>query len=276
MTMTGPSGWECSIIVVGRPRPHGSAAVSAITSARSRAVGGSVAEPLVMPIRRASLSPVRPGVRRSSSEKGSGGPPSAFGTGAARCTVGRDHSLVLCSTTEEKEEIGNASPIGCTRDVAVVTALERPLHSSPLPGSARRRRRTSLQGVVGFAVASSAAALCSAARDVGADESRLGWLASAFGIGLVIVGAVGLDSCVGARNSRSEQVLSCSPSVWLSWPSARHRLAVIGGFVSGIGAAALVLVTPVLLAGPDATTRYSRATAVASRRCWPLPSESST
>ena len=40
--------------------------------------------------------------------------------------------------------------------------------------------------------------------------------------------------------------------------------AVIGGLVSGLGAAALVLATPVLLGGSDATTQYSRANAVSS------------
>ena len=146
----------------------------------------------------------------------------------------------------------------------MVTALDRP----PLLAVTRLRPSTQAyvaQGVVGFAVASLGGSIVLAARDVGADESRLGWLASAFGIGLVIVGAVGTRLLRrGPQLTLRTGSLMLAVGVALLAVAPDIVLAVIGGFVSGIGAAALVLVMPVLLAGPDATTRYSLATAVAS------------
>ena len=94
-------------------------------------------------------------------------------------------------------------------------------------------------GVVGFAVASIGGSIVLAARDVGADESQLGWLASAFGIGLVAVGAAGTRLL-----RRGPQPMVRAGAVLLAAGAALLAVApnvvtaVIGGLVSGLGAAA--------------------------------------
>ncbi len=166
--------------------------------------------------------------------------------------------------TEENKETGDPSLVGCAHDGAVVTApaLPRPL------AAPRVRPLTQAYvafGTVGFAVASLGGSIVLAARDVGADEAQFGWLASAFGIGLVAVGLVGTRLLRRGLQStlRGGALLLATGSALLA-VAPDIITAVIGGFVSGLGAAALVLVTPVLLAGPGATTRYSRGNAIAS------------
>lgn len=164
----------------------------------------------------------------------------------------------------ENKETGDVSLVGCAQDVAVVTA---PAHPPPL---AIDRARQAAQayvalGVVGFAVASLGGSIVLAARDIHVDEARLGWLASAFGIGLVAVGGVGTRLLQrGPQSTLRAGAVLLAVGAALVAVAPNVVTAVIGGLLAGLGAAGLVLVTPVLLAGPDATTRYSRGTAVSS------------
>ena len=121
------------------------------------------------------------------------------------------------------------------------------------------------QAAVGFAVSALGSCIVLAARDLGVEEAHLGWLASAFGVGSLVVGAAGrwvLRSGLQRALRTGAAVMAVGVTLVAVGPGVVPIVA--GGLLAGLGAAALVLVTPLLLAGPDTTHRLSRATAGSS------------
>jgi hypothetical protein len=119
------------------------------------------------------------------------------------------------------------------------------------------------QSALGFAVAGIAGCLLLLARDLDVEFTALAWIASTFGVGLLAVGAgfrvllrrgpqtllraAALTAALGAV------LLALAPSV---------ALAAAGGLLLGLGNAALALLTPTLLQGPDAGRLLARATGI--------------
>ncbi|MCO1654037.1 hypothetical protein [Pseudonocardia humida] len=119
------------------------------------------------------------------------------------------------------------------------------------------------QAALGFAVAGIGGCLLLLARDLDVEFAALAWIASTFGVGLLVVGATfrvllrrgpqpllraaALTAAIGAV------LLAVAPTV---------VLAAAGGLLLGLGNAALALLTPTLLRGPDAGRLLARATGV--------------
>jgi predicted MFS family arabinose efflux permease len=103
------------------------------------------------------------------------------------------------------------------------------------------------------------------ARDLRVAPAEVTWLGSAFGTGLLLVGATG--SRLLRRGTqpalRTGAVVFSVGAIMLAFASS-EKPAIAGALLFGLGAAALVLVTPVLLQGPGAAARLSRSSAAAS------------
>ncbi len=120
------------------------------------------------------------------------------------------------------------------------------------------------QAALGFSVGGIAGSLLLLSRDLGVDYASLAWIASTFGVGLLVVGVcfrvllrrgpqpllrvAALTAAVGAV------LIALGPSV---------AAAAAGGLLLGLGNATLALLTPTLLHGPDSGRLLARATGVA-------------
>ncbi|MGI5171326.1 MFS transporter [Spirillospora sp. CA-253888] len=137
-----------------------------------------------------------------------------------------------------------------------------------MSGAAERRvvRQVGIaQAGLGFTVNSLGACLVLLSADLGTPPEELAWLSSSFGLGLLVVGAVGR----WALGSGPQRVLLVSAlaaavgtTLLATGPSAAPAAA--GALLLGLGAAGFVLVTPALLSGPGAAASLSRANAAAS------------
>ncbi|MBV8931929.1 MAG: hypothetical protein JOZ47_04020 [Kutzneria sp.] len=121
------------------------------------------------------------------------------------------------------------------------------------------------QAALGYTLSSLGACLALLARDLRTAPESLAWMSSSFGIGLILVGAVGTI----ALRRGSWPVLRTATFVTgtgasLLATAASPPLAVIGALLLGVGAAGLVLVTPALLHGPGVAAALSRVTGASS------------
>ncbi len=120
-------------------------------------------------------------------------------------------------------------------------------------------------GSIGFLVASLGSCLILLARDLAIPRERLSWLSGGFGAALLLLGFVGERLLrIGAR--RTLQVSSAGVAVGAALLAAATslHLAQAGALLLGIGAAGVVLTSPVLVAGPGAAGRLTRANAASS------------
>jgi hypothetical protein len=118
---------------------------------------------------------------------------------------------------------------------------------------------------VGFTINSLGACLVLLARDLDRPPEQLVWLSSSFGVGLLLVGAVG--PVVLRRGPRpvlqaAALVAAAGAALLATGPTA--VLAAAGALLLGTGAAGLVLVTPALLRGPAVGARLSQVNAISS------------
>ncbi|MGV9599962.1 hypothetical protein ACWDR1_25210 [Streptosporangium sandarakinum] len=121
------------------------------------------------------------------------------------------------------------------------------------------------QAALGFSVNSLGACLVLLAGDLDAPPESLAWLASSFGVGLLVVGAAGsmlLRS--GSRPALFTAALVTAAGAVLLATGAAAAVAAAGALLLGLGAAGIVLVTPALLRGPGAAAGLARANAVGS------------
>jgi MFS family permease len=121
------------------------------------------------------------------------------------------------------------------------------------------------QAAVGFAVAGTSGALLLLARDLRADYAQLAWVASAFGAGLLLVGATFRTLLRrGPQPLLRAAALTAALGAVLLATGPTAPVAIAGGLLLGLGNAALTLLTPALLHGPDAGRLLARATGIAS------------
>lgn len=118
---------------------------------------------------------------------------------------------------------------------------------------------------VGFTINSLGACLVLLARDLDQPPEQLVWLSSSFGVGLLLMGAVG--PLVLRRGPRpvlrgASLVAAAGAALLATGPTA--VLAAAGALLLGTGAAGLVMVTPALLRGPAVGARLSKVNAVSS------------
>ncbi|MFC9970624.1 hypothetical protein ACFVH6_06935 [Spirillospora sp. NPDC127200] len=121
------------------------------------------------------------------------------------------------------------------------------------------------QAGLGFTVNSLGACLVLLSADLGTPPEELAWLSSSFGLGLLVVGAVGrwaLGS--GLQPVLLVSALATAVGTVLLATSPSAPPAAAGALLLGLGAAGFVLVTPALLSGPGAAASLSRANAAAS------------
>ncbi len=120
-------------------------------------------------------------------------------------------------------------------------------------------------GSLGFALSSIGAYIVLLASDLRVAEEQLTWLSSAFGLGLVLVAAVGpfLVALGAGRMLRTAAVALASGLALLAVAPSSH-VAMMGAALFGVGGSVMVLVTPTLLRGASATARLSRVNAAAS------------
>lgn len=127
------------------------------------------------------------------------------------------------------------------------------------------RRVNVAQAALGFCIGALGAVLVLLARDLGVAASRLTWLSSAFGIGLLVLGACGrwLLAWGALRTLRLGAMLLAVGALVLGLAAEPEPAMFAGGLVGG-GGALVVLATPALITGASASTRLARATAIAS------------
>jgi hypothetical protein len=118
---------------------------------------------------------------------------------------------------------------------------------------------------VGFTINSLGACLVLLARDLDRPPEELVWLSSSFGVGLLLVGAVG--PVILRRGPRpvlqaAAFIAAAGAALLATGPTA--VLAATGALLLGTGAAGLVMVTPALLRGPAVGERLSKVNAVSS------------
>ncbi len=120
-------------------------------------------------------------------------------------------------------------------------------------------------GSLGFALSSIGAYLVLLARDLRVVQEELTWLSSAFGLGLVLIAAVGpfLVALGAGRMLRTAACALASGLALLAVAPSAH-VAMVGAALFGVGGSVMVLVTPTLLRGTTATARLSRVNAAAS------------
>lgn len=118
---------------------------------------------------------------------------------------------------------------------------------------------------VGFTINSLGACLVLLARDLDRPREELVWLSSSFGVGLLLMGAVGpVLLRRGPRPVlRGSALVAAGGSALLA---AGSTAAVAGGgaLLLGTGSAGLVMVTPALLRGPAVGSHLSQVNAVSS------------
>ena len=115
------------------------------------------------------------------------------------------------------------------------------------------------QAAIGFSLSGTGAVLALLAVDLDRSPQSLGWLASAFGVGLLLVAATG----PGLLRLGAHLVLRCGA---LGVAAGAVLLAVahstvtagIGAAATGLGGALVVLATPALLRGEGQAARLSR------------------
>jgi MFS family permease len=118
---------------------------------------------------------------------------------------------------------------------------------------------------VGFTINSLGACLVLLARDLDRSPEELVWLSSSFGVGLLLVGAVGpvvLRRGPGPVLRAAALVAAAGAALLATGPTA--VLAAAGALLLGTGAAGLVMVTPALLRGPAVGAHLSLVNAVSS------------
>ncbi|MFI6515327.1 MFS transporter [Spirillospora sp. NPDC050679] len=121
------------------------------------------------------------------------------------------------------------------------------------------------QAGLGFTVNSLGACLVLLSADLGTPPEELAWLSSSFGLGLLVVGAVGRWALAsGLQLVLLVSALATAVGTALLAVSPSAPPAAAGALLLGLGAAGFVLVTPALLSGPGAAASLSRANAAAS------------
>ncbi|WP_106128459.1 hypothetical protein [Pseudosporangium ferrugineum] len=121
------------------------------------------------------------------------------------------------------------------------------------------------QATPGYAITGLGACIVLLARDLAVAPQRLAWLPATFGAGLLVVAATGpvlLRGGPGRALVGGSLVLATGVTVLALAPAL--PLAVLGALLLGVGGAAFVLVTPALLAGPEAAVQLSRVVGVSS------------
>ncbi|BCJ55599.1 hypothetical protein Asp14428_70740 [Actinoplanes sp. NBRC 14428] len=121
------------------------------------------------------------------------------------------------------------------------------------------------QATLGYAITGLGACIVLLARDLAVAPQRLAWLPATFGAGLLVVAATGpvlLRGGPGRALVGGSLVLATGVTVLALAPAL--LLAVLGALLLGVGGAAFVLVTPALLAGPEAAVQLSRVVGVSS------------
>jgi hypothetical protein len=121
------------------------------------------------------------------------------------------------------------------------------------------------QASIGFLLSSLGPCLVLLSRDLAVPRGRLSWVSGGFGAGLLLVGLTGerLLRLGTWRMVRISAVAVALGGLLLALAFALP-LAQAGALVLGIGAAGVVLVCPVILAGPGAAAQLTFATAVSS------------
>jgi MFS family permease len=138
----------------------------------------------------------------------------------------------------------------------------------PRPGTAGPPRRVILQvgaaqTALGFAVAGIGGSLLLLARDLRVEYAALAWIASAFGVGLLVVGAAfRLLLRRGPQPLLRAAALTAALGALLVATAPGVAAAAAGGLLLGLGNAALALLTPTLLHGPDSGRLLATATGI--------------
>ncbi|GAA5110437.1 hypothetical protein [Pseudonocardia adelaidensis] len=118
---------------------------------------------------------------------------------------------------------------------------------------------------VGFTINSLGACLVLLARDLDRPREELVWLSSSFGVGLLLMGAVGpVLLRRGPRPVLRGSALVAAGGSALLATGSTAALAGAGALLLGTGSAGLVLVTPALLRGPAVGAHLSQVNAVSS------------
>jgi MFS family permease len=118
---------------------------------------------------------------------------------------------------------------------------------------------------VGFTINSLGACLVLLARDLDRPPEELVWLSSSFGVGLLLIGAVGpVLLRRGPRPVLRGAALVAAAGAALLGTGPTALLAAAGALLLGTGSAGLVMVTPALLRGPTVGARLSQVNAVSS------------
>ncbi len=141
----------------------------------------------------------------------------------------------------------------------------RSLRWSGLHQAARAPRgATALaQGSVGFLMTSLGPCLVLLSRDLAIPRGRLSWLSSGFGVGLILAGLAGEQVLrLGARRLLRAAACAIAAGGILLAAAASLPAAQGGALLLGLGAAAVMLVSPVLLAGPRAAADLTFANAM--------------
>jgi hypothetical protein len=119
------------------------------------------------------------------------------------------------------------------------------------------------QASVGFLLASLGPCLILLARDLSVPRGRLSWLSSGFGAGLLLAGATGARLLrLGAwplLRSSACAIATGGALLSIAWSIP---LAQAGALLLGVGGAGVMLVCPVLLAGPRAAADLTFANAM--------------
>ena len=121
------------------------------------------------------------------------------------------------------------------------------------------------QAALGYLLTSTGAVVVLLADDLGRRPESLGWLVSTFGVGLLVVGLSGrlllrADALLVLRVAAGGLAVGAV----LLGTAPTLLVAGLGGAVLGLSGAAVVLVTPVLVAGPKSPSRLQRVNAAAS------------
>lgn len=118
--------------------------------------------------------------------------------------------------------------------------------------------------MVGFYVASMGSVLAILATEFGVAPQSLSWVGSTFGVGLVVVAALGrLVLRPGAQVALAASALTLGIGALLVAVAPSLVLVFVGAVLQGLGAAVMVLVAPVILA-ESADIRLTKVNAVAS------------
>ena len=127
------------------------------------------------------------------------------------------------------------------------------------------RQAAVAQASLGFVLTSLGACLVLVARDLRLPAGRLAGLSAGVGIGLLVVGAAGpLLLRRGPHPVLRGGAIATAAGCALFATGSTLPVVVAGVLLLGAGAAALILVTPALLAGPRAAERLTRVNAIGS------------